>query len=109
VDGYWNDLGDPRRYLEVQRDLLSASGRNPSVVLSPEARVHASSRVGPFVSAEKGCCLESETSAENAVLWEDVTMKKGSSVHGCIVGSGMTVNGAHMNRIVTRYGEIDIV
>ncbi|MFH1118064.1 MAG: NDP-sugar synthase, partial [Pseudomonadota bacterium] len=47
VDGYWNDLGDPRRYLEVQRDLLSASGRNPSVVLSPEARVHASSRVGP--------------------------------------------------------------
>ncbi len=108
VDGYWNDLGDPRRYLEVQRHLLSAAGRPASVALSPQARVHTSARVGPFVSVEKGCYLEPDSSVENAVLWEDVVMKKGSSVHNCIVGSGMTVEGAHMNRIITRYGEIDI-
>ncbi len=109
VGGYWNDLGDPRRYLEVQRDLLTATGRYPRVSLSPGAIVHSSSRVGPFVSAEKGCYFEPDSIAENAILWEDVVMKAGSSVQNCIVGSGITVSGRHTNKIISRYGETAIV
>jgi len=108
VEGYWNDLGDPRRYLEVQRDLLTAEARHPPVALSPGAIVHASSRVGPFVSAEERCYFEPDSAAENAILWEDVVMERGSSVRNCIVGSGMTVSGQHMNKIITRYGEVAI-
>lgn len=108
VQGYWNDLGDPRRYLEVQRDLLKINGRQPPTALSPGAILHSSSRVGPFVSAEQGCYFEPDSTAEDAILWEDVVMKSGSSVQNCIIGSGMTVSGRHTNRIISRYGETAI-
>ena len=104
VQGYWNDLGDPRRYLNAQRDLLTAAGRRPPTALSPAATVHTSSRVGPFVSAEKGCYFDAHSTAENSILWEHVVMEKGSSVQECIVGSGMVIRGRHVNEIITRYG-----
>ena len=109
VSGYWNDLGDPRRYLQAQRDLLRATGECPPVYLPHSASKDPSSRLGPFVSAGKGCRLDGDTVVENSILWENVRMKSGSRLRNCIVGSDVTVTGHHTNKVITRFGESFIV
>lgn len=109
VSGYWNDIGDPRRYLLAQQDLLRGTGLCPPVAISPLVGKHPSSRVGPFVSAGKGCRFERDSAAENAILWENVRMKSGSRIRNCIVGSDVTVAGCHANKIITRFGVSSIV
>jgi len=108
VQGYWNDVGDPVRYLEAQRSMLSRSGVNDLAYISPEAKAFNRAAVGPFVSAEAGCILEAGSHASNAVLWENVRLRQGSSARNCIIGSDMIVEGQYINRIVTRNGEIEL-
>jgi len=108
VKGYWNDMGDPVRYLEAQRSMLSRSGVNDLAYISPETKASSKATVGPFVSAEAGCILEAGSRASNSVLWENVRLSQGSSVRNCIIGSDMIVEGEYINRIVTRNGEIEL-
>ncbi|MBI4963026.1 MAG: NDP-sugar synthase [Desulfomonile tiedjei] len=108
VQGYWNDLGDPVRYLEAQRSLLTRSRVIPPVFISPEADASDKASVGPFVSVEAGCTLEEGSQASNAVLWENVTLRPGASVTNCIIGSDMIVEGEKVNSIVTRNGEREL-
>jgi NDP-sugar pyrophosphorylase family protein len=108
VRGYWNDVGDPVRYLEAQRAMLEKSGVTGFSYISPEAKASSEATVGPFVSVEAGCVLEEGSHASNSVLWESVRLKRGSSVRNCIMGSDMTVEGEKVNRIVTRNGEIEL-
>jgi len=108
VHGYWNDMGAPVRYLEAQRSMLSHSGVTDLMYVSPEAKVSSGAAVGPFVSAEAGCILEAGSRASNAVLWENVRLRQGSSVRNCIIGSDMIVEGEYVNRIVTQNGEIEL-
>jgi NDP-sugar pyrophosphorylase family protein len=108
VEGYWSDLGDPVRYLEAQRAMLTRPGVTSPVYMSLEAKVSGKAIVGPFVSAEAGCILEEGSQASNAVLWENVRLRHGASVRNCIIGSDMTVEGEKVNRIVTRNGETEI-
>lgn len=108
VQGYWNDLGDPVRYLEAQQAMLTRGEGAGLTFISPEAKASSSATVGPFVSAEAGCVLEERSEASNAVLWENVRLRQGSSVRNCIIGSDMVVEGERANRIVTRNGEIEL-
>jgi len=108
VDGYWNDLGDPGRYLAASRDLLLREDASPWIRLSPDANVESETHVGPFVVAGSGLVMEAGSSAHMAVIWDDVRLKRGSSVRNSIIGSGITVDAAVQNKIVTRYGEVEI-
>ena len=108
VQGYWNDLGDPGRYLEAQQAMIKLVGYTGLAYISPEANVSGNATVGPFVSVEAGCLLEEGSQTSNAVLWENVRLRKGSSVRNCIIGSDMVVEGEQANRIVTGNGEVDL-
>ena len=108
VAGYWSDLGDPARYLEAQRALFLRHTSSHTIHVAPDASADPSSRIGPFVTVGAGCVIEAGCVAENAVLWENVRVKSGSIVRNCVVGSGLIIQNACSNRIVTRHGEAPI-
>jgi NDP-sugar pyrophosphorylase family protein len=108
VRGYWNDLGDPGRYLRVQMDWFQRLGIVPPIHISPETERSEKAFLGPFVSAGAGCVMEPGARVENTILWENVHLKRGASVRNCIVGSGMIIDGVHMNEIISRNGTVPL-
>ncbi|MEW6136787.1 MAG: NDP-sugar synthase [Thermodesulfobacteriota bacterium] len=108
VTGYWNDLGDPGRYLSCHRDLFLKNGISPPIHVPPNASLTRECHLGRFVTLSDGCRIEKGCLVENVILWEDVVVKTGSTLRNCIVGSGMIVAGAYTNRIITRLGEAPI-
>jgi NDP-sugar pyrophosphorylase family protein len=108
VEGYWNDLGQPWRYLDAQRALMERAGRHASAHVSSTSTIAAASRLGPFVSVGTSCQVDAASSLENSILWDRVRVKDQASLKSCIVGSDMTVSGTHEHRIITRYGEVPL-
>lgn len=109
VEGFWTDPSTPGRYLDAQRGLLSFRGSDPPSYVSPAAHVAETARIGPLVGVESGCVLDANTSIENAMLWENVRLKRGSSLRNCIIGSGITIDGKVEDKVITRYGEAPLV
>lgn len=109
VDGYWNDLGQPWRYLEAQRALMERTGMQAAVHPASGSDIAATSRIGSFVSVGQDCRFEAESSAENSILWDRVRLRGHASLKSCIVGSDMTITDAHELRIITRHGEAPLV
>lgn len=106
VTGYWNDLGEPDRYLEAQRHLFLTRNIPPHVCIAPDVLLPSHCRMGPFVSVERGCVIESECDVENAIILEQAHIKKGAGIRNCIVGAGVTVEGIHCNKIISRHGTV---
>jgi NDP-sugar pyrophosphorylase family protein len=115
VEGYWNDVGDPARYLEAQKDLLlknskeTTSRRKSATWISKGAEVAETANLGPFTSLGPHSIVESHATVENSILWEDVHVKSGANVLNCIAGSGVTLEGDVRDMIVTRHGKAPII
>ncbi len=103
VAGYWNDLGDPVRYLEASRHALGISGRSRYVSDRAELRTGAPACEGSVI--ESGCVLEEGARVEHSILWERVTVKQHVHISHCIVAADMTVAQDCHGRIITRNGE----
>lgn len=108
VSGYWNDLGDPRRYLQCQRDLFVSLKISPPVCAAPDVTTDPSARLGPYVTLGSGCRVEGDGMAEDAILWDNVQVRHGSVVRSCVIGSGVTIRNACANRIITLSGETSL-
>jgi mannose-1-phosphate guanylyltransferase len=108
VDGYWNDLGTPARYLEASRDVLLGRvplGRfEPARVLAASSELAEGVRIAPgatfgdgarlvapaFVGA--GCHVGAGAVVEDAVLWEGTTLAPGERVvHAVAAGQDRVV------------------
>ncbi len=109
VDGYWNDVGAPCRYLEAQRYLFERSAIGLPVHVAADALVEKGAMLGAYVSACAGAVVEAGAFVEDSVLWEGARVEKGARVSGCILGSGVSVRSRCINRIVTRNGEAPVV
>ncbi len=105
VEGYWNDLGNPRRYLEAQKDLLNMGNVSSRVHIGSEAVVQDGAEVGPYVSLENGCVVESGSTVQDSVVWENSRVTSGAVVLNSILGSGVTIHDDCRNKIVTSQGE----
>jgi NDP-sugar pyrophosphorylase family protein len=108
VTGYWNDLGDPSRFLAAQKDLLiresSQRGANGSIAGAEAGATHQESAGGAGVPAghetAPECCLH-----ENAMVLKgptriskDVHIDKSATIgpfvsagRGCIIEAGASV------------------
>ncbi len=106
VTGYWNDLGDPARYLEATRDLLWLSGRDRYESEEAKIRIGADACGGSVI--EVGCMLEEGARVEHSILWERVTVKQGVKVNHCIVAADAVVTQDCCGRIITRHAEAAI-
>ena len=104
VEGYWNDLGTPARYLEASRDVLL--GRVPMARFARAAPLAGSVEVAPGVRAGAGasidpgarlaapayvgarCTVPAGAEVEDAVLWEETALASGERVvHAIAAGS----------------------
>lgn len=108
VEGYWNDLGEPARYLGAQKDLFLQNSTGPRTCLSTDVTIADSATVGPFVSAGRGCVIEPGAVVENAILLENVTIRKGAVVRNCVIGPGVTLDGRFNARVITTAAETAI-
>jgi NDP-sugar pyrophosphorylase family protein len=108
VSGYWNDVGDPVRYLEAQKEMLLQRKSGCTFDIGPRAQLAASAKLGKFVTAGSDFVMDSDSYAENSIFWDDVRLGSGSRLENCIVGSGTFVGGRHSNKIITRNGEVPI-
>ncbi len=107
VDGYWNDLGTPARYLEASADVLS--GRVPlrrfgavdplagTVEIGPaaraagSARIHASAHIeGPAFIGER-CTVSAGALVRDAILWDDTALAPGEAVEHAIAAGAERV------------------
>jgi NDP-sugar pyrophosphorylase family protein len=108
VEGYWNDLGDPGRYLEATKDLLQRSRYVGGSYVSTDALVRPGAQVGRGCSVEAGCVLEPGVRVEDCILWEGATVKRDVSLSRCIVGGCVTVKHDCHGKIITINGETPI-
>ncbi len=107
VDGYWNDLGTPARYLEANRDLLLGRvplarfpGAEPlagareiarGIRAAADARIDPAARlVAPaFIGAR--CTVPAGATVEDAILWEGTHLAPGESVKHAIAAGDLRV------------------
>jgi NDP-sugar pyrophosphorylase family protein len=108
VEGYWNDLGDPKRYLEAQKAMFVQEASTLPVYISPDASLDDRVAFRPFVSVGARSVLEHDCFLENSILWDEVRVSSRATVRNSIIGGNMTVKGDCMDRIVTRNGESPI-
>jgi mannose-1-phosphate guanylyltransferase len=111
---YWNDIGKPQNYLDVNHDILigkaqyTMAGKEIAsrVWLEDSASIHDSVQiVGPVVigagvSIARGariigptvigprCQIDTDVSIEDSVLWEDNQIGEGSTLRSCVLGRG---------------------
>lgn len=109
VEGYWNDLGDPGRYLEAQRDMLRLNRGSPPWYVAAAAHRIDLAGLGSNVSLEAGCCVEPGATVRDAIVWEDVQIRSRAEVRSSIIGSGMIIDSPCVGRIITRFGEAPLV
>jgi NDP-sugar pyrophosphorylase family protein len=103
VEGYWNDLGDPKRYLEAQKAMFKRETSTLPVYISPDASLDDRVAFRPFVSVGPGCVLERDCFVENSILWDEVCVRSRASVR-IHRRSEHDREGDCIDRIVTRNG-----
>jgi len=127
--GYWLDMGNPEKYLSLNRDLLLSKTSSPlihdsdrdriyydqDVTIHPSAKIAAPAVIGSKCQISQGvhikgpvvigpdCRLEEGVSIENAVLWSDVYIGANAKLTQCIIGSNINIepNSQIVNRVVT--------
>lgn len=107
VDGYWNDLGTPARYLEASRDVLlgkvplarfrraSPLGRSaevaPGVRAGEGASIDPSARVAAPAYVGAGCVVPAGARVEDAVLWDGTALAPGERVEHAVAAGAERV------------------
>ena len=86
----WRDMGTPRDYWELNRDLAAGRTNIHSTALV-EGRLSGWNVVGPKARLEEGCAIE------NSVIWPGVIVSPGVQVKNAVVAGdvppGTTVDG----------------
>jgi NDP-sugar pyrophosphorylase family protein len=131
MQGYWSDLGTPRRYWEANMDLVSGrltlaatplpdmrcqaghgsaglGGRPWSIGMA--VRMDGDSSIGPEVVLGDGCVREGRVQIAHSVLWPRVRLGDGVVVERSIIASDVTLPaGVHVvGKIVTSSGMTDL-
>ncbi len=108
VEGYWSDLGNPKRYLDTQKELLTRVGTSSLVHIADTAIVSPEAAVGPYTSIGHGCKVEPGVIIENSILWENVRVRSNYSIRNSIIGSELIIDRDCANIVLTRNGEARI-
>src|SRR5262245_20486419 len=82
MEGYWIDIGTPRKYLEVHRDILAGKFR--------------SQRVSPS-SLDRGSLSPNALVDENSIIGQDVTIRENVLIENSVIGKNCKIaEGAHI-------------
>jgi mannose-1-phosphate guanylyltransferase len=93
LDGYWLDIGTPRRYLQASWDILEGrvstrvEPTSPGVLIDAGAEVGEGAAVGPRAVVGPACRIGAGAELRESVLFD-----------GCVVGEGARVAGSILSR-----------
>ncbi len=112
-DGYWNDIGTHKNYLQAHQDLLSTKnswtekyffrkrtlqrGRHSTIFLGQKTHVAKDAQLKGMVCCGHGVSVSPGAVIENSVLLDKVKVGKGAQIKdailgvGCVVDAGVTV------------------
>lgn len=99
-DGYWNDVGRPKTYLQANYDVLNEMirpephgekldervGRLGKMWVGKDVQIHPKARIiGPVV-IDEGCCIEKNcVLGRNTVIGANVNIEKNSTIKGSVI------------------------
>jgi mannose-1-phosphate guanylyltransferase len=115
TDAYWMDTGTPKKYLELNGDLLRGKStqvdfKAADIRIDKQSNVHTkSSLVGPIlidkncdIGAEveikgpvvigSGCKIHEGAVIENSVLWQNITIGRKAALKDCIVANNSCID-----------------
>lgn len=106
TDEYWKDIGSPKQYLFLQKDIFSGkvfqkivfdrqefNSQNkfdrvkiiPPVAIGEKVIIHKNSTIGPNTSIGKNCIINEGCVLKNSILWDNIAMAKNSKINNSIV------------------------
>lgn len=99
-EGYWNDVGRPKTYLQANYDVLNQKimpeprgeklaegvGRLGRMWVAEDVQIHPKTRIiGPVV-IDEGCCIEKNcVLGRNTVIGANVNIEKNSTIKGSVI------------------------
>jgi mannose-1-phosphate guanylyltransferase/phosphomannomutase len=136
MQGYWSDIGTPRRYWETNMDVVGGrvgsaanppqdandlrptaqlNGRTAGVICPPVALpvgidVQTGSCLGPEVIVGEGCQLADDVCIVQSVLWPRVRVGRAVTIERSIIMNDVTIpDGSHLvGKIVAKERIIDL-
>lgn len=115
--GYWNDMGRREAYLDIHRDILDGRFKSalvqeklpadPPGVVAPvfigkDCVIGEGVRVGPYTILGDHCRIEDGVVVEHSVVWNHVSLEKGATVTGSVIGDGVSTGNEIRDQLVTR-------
>lgn len=97
LEGYWQDIGTPERYLAATWDILAGRVRTEApraedgVLIDPAAEVAAEARIGPRAVIAQGVSVGEKARIEDSVLLAGSRVGAGAVLRNCILAPGAEV------------------
>ncbi len=116
AEGYWIDVGTPKRYMQATRDLLdrkldswvgermAAGGRaieggvhtgkakiEPPVVIDDNCEIGDGAHIGPYAVLGHGCQIGVGSSIENSVVQRGASLGANVVLNDAIIGPGVEI------------------
>ncbi len=102
---YWLDIGRPKNYLHLQKDILLGKvfkkiGDNkpslnriryngakiiPPLIIGENLVLKKNSIIGPFTSIGRNCTIKEGCTLKNSILWDNTTLTENSKIENSIV------------------------
>lgn len=105
---FWRETGSLASYQRVheelgglEEDALPPLPTGQRVLIDPAAQVSPGSELKGYISIGAGSRVMAGARIKNAILWDDVEVRPGSSLRHCVVADGAVVAGEHRNEIIT--------
>jgi mannose-1-phosphate guanylyltransferase len=97
LEGYWMDIGTPRRYLQAGWDILEGRVESevrptaPGLLVDLGAEVDSTATVGPRAVVSAGCTVAAGAEVRESVLLEGSAVGAGARVSGSVLAAGAKV------------------
>jgi mannose-1-phosphate guanylyltransferase len=97
LEGYWMDIGTPRRYLQASWDILEGRVETevrptaPGLLIDLGAEVDSTATVGPRAVVSAGCTVAAGAEVRESVLLEGSAVGAGARVSGSVLAAGAKV------------------
>ncbi|UCF80599.1 MAG: NDP-sugar synthase [Acidobacteriota bacterium] len=109
AEGFWEELGTPRRFLEASRRFAGHLGKTLPL-MHETASADLSARLEGFVVLERGARADEECFLENTIVLDDARVGRGARLRDCLVAPGASVeDGAEFReKVLTSAGAAEL-
>jgi mannose-1-phosphate guanylyltransferase len=108
VNEYWSDIGTINQYFESTKDLFDGKCTigETNILESKNGQYISCSQISApnnligFNTIGSNCSIGKNSTLENCIIWNDVTIKDNISLKNCIIASGNIIEKSFENTII---------